>query len=128
MKGKVKNFFLCNAFNLILLAGLLGVYIHFIVEEINPHTHIYSDFRPYSLIIYIITTVIHFVIMALPIAFVFYKIIKSRNDTFEPYGISMYIIGRVLVYSFLTIIYFFVFILLRWAFILFIFLFEYFFM
>ena len=118
MKYKIKNFFLCNIFNLILLAGLLGVYMYFIVEEINPHTHIYSYFRPYSLIIYIIATVIHFAITALPIAFVVYKIIKSRNDTFEPYDISMYIIGRVLVYSFLTIIYFFAFIILRWAFII----------
>ena len=53
--------------------------------------------------------------MALPIVFVIYKIIQSRNDPFEPYDISMYIIGRVLVYSFLIIIYFFAFIILRWA-------------
>ena len=59
MKGKVKNFLLNNIFNIILLTGLLGAYIFFTVAEIKQDTMFYFLFSR-LLLIYVITTVIHF--------------------------------------------------------------------
>ena len=109
MKSKVKNFFLYNTFNLILLAGLMGVYIFYIVQK--NYIIQASWYKP--LLIDIVTDVILFIIMLIPIAFVIYKIIKSRKDTYEPYSLSKYIGCKILINLLLIVIYFAAFILLR---------------
>ena len=115
MKSKVKNFFLCNVFRMFLLAGFLLVYIFHAILGIYI---IYTSWYDSWAIGYMTIEIFIFLIMLLPIAFVIYKIIKSRNETYEPYSISMYLGSKIFTTLFLIVIYFLSYLLLRWVFLI----------
>lgn len=113
MKIKFKNFFLCNISRLFLSTCLLGIYIYFFIQEIHQYRTYFSLSQLYAPVAYIVTNIVLFAVMLLPIIFVICKIIRNRNAVPETYGIAMNIFGRIFLDSFFVIIYFIVFLTIR---------------